>query len=74
MGLSEARSGASQGRRAGSKETKSNETKTNEVWIKGDQDMSDASQEKTAGFLKSKPWIWLVAAFAILVVVGIATS
>jgi hypothetical protein len=36
--------------------------------------MSDATQGKSTGFLKSKPWIWLVAAFAILVVVGIATS
>jgi hypothetical protein len=69
MELSEAPTGPAQGRRA-----ESNETKTDEVWIKGDQDMSDASQEKSAGFLKSKPWIWLVAAFAILVVVGIATS
>ncbi len=35
--------------------------------------MSDATQEKSEGLLK-KPWIWLVAAFAILILVGIATS
>lgn len=35
--------------------------------------MSDTAQDKTSGLLK-KPWIWLVAAFAILIAVGIATS
>ena len=35
--------------------------------------MSDTTDAKTDGLLK-KPWIWLVAAFAILIVVGIATS
>ncbi len=35
--------------------------------------MSDTTQEKSEGLLK-KPWIWLVAAFAILIAVGIATS
>jgi len=35
--------------------------------------MSDTTQAKSESLLK-KPWIWLVAAFAILIVVGIATS
>jgi hypothetical protein len=35
--------------------------------------MSETTQDKTEGLLK-KPWIWLVAAFAILILVGIATS
>jgi len=36
--------------------------------------MSDTSQEKTAGFLKNKSWMFLVAAFAVLIAVGIVTS
>lgn len=36
--------------------------------------MSDTTQEKTAGLLKNKPWIFLVAVFAVLIAVGIATS
>ena len=36
--------------------------------------MSDTPQVKTAGLLKNKPLIFLVAAFAVLVAVGIFTS
>lgn len=36
--------------------------------------MSDTTQTKAISLLKDKPWIWLVAAFAILVIVGIVTS
>ncbi len=36
--------------------------------------MSDTAQDKPAGLLKNKPLIFLVAAFAVLIVVGIATS
>ena len=36
--------------------------------------MSDATQSGTKSALKNKTWIWLVAALAILVVIGIATS
>ncbi len=36
--------------------------------------MTETTQEKTASALKNKTWIWLVAAFALLVVVGIITS
>ena len=36
--------------------------------------MSDATQSNTPSVLKNKTWIWLVAAFAILVIIGIATS
>jgi hypothetical protein len=36
--------------------------------------MTDAPQDKATSALKNKTWIWLVAAFALLVVVGIITS
>jgi hypothetical protein len=36
--------------------------------------MSDATQSNAQSALKNKTWIWLVAAFAILVAIGIATS
>ncbi len=36
--------------------------------------MADTTQDKTTSVLKNKTWIWLVAAFALLVVVGIVTS
>ena len=38
------------------------------------EDMSDATQSKATSVLKDKPWILLVAAFTILVIIGIATS
>jgi hypothetical protein len=36
--------------------------------------VSDASNTKTLAGLKNKSWIWLVAAFGILILVGVATS
>ena len=36
--------------------------------------MSDETQSGMKSALKNKTWIWLVAGFAILVVIGIATS
>ncbi len=36
--------------------------------------MIDTTQTKTTSALKNKTWIWLVAAFALLVVIGIFTS
>ncbi len=36
--------------------------------------MSDTPQVKTAGLLKNKPLIFLVAAFVLLIAVGVATS
>jgi hypothetical protein len=35
--------------------------------------MTETTQEKTSG-LQNKTWIWLVAAFSLLIVVGIITS
>lgn len=40
----------------------------------GETDMSDTTQAKSAGLLKNKPLIFLVAAFALLIAVGIFTS
>ena len=36
--------------------------------------MSEASQNDTQSVLKNKTWIWLVAAFALLVAIGVLTS
>lgn len=36
--------------------------------------MTNSTQAKTTSALKNKTWIWLVAAFALLVVIGIFTS
>ncbi len=36
--------------------------------------MSDPTQSDTPSVPKNKTWIWLVAAFAILVIIGLATS
>jgi hypothetical protein len=36
--------------------------------------MTDSTQAKTTSAPKNKTWIWLVAAFALLVVIGIFTS
>ena len=36
--------------------------------------MSDATQNTTQSALKNKTWIWLVAAFALLIAVGVLTS
>ncbi len=36
--------------------------------------MTDATETKTEGAIYTKPWVWLVAAFAVLMVVGILTS
>ena len=36
--------------------------------------MSDTTQAKTSALLKNKPLIFLVAAFVLLIAVGIATS
>lgn len=36
--------------------------------------MSNAQENKAGGAKANKAWIWLVAAFALLVIVGIATS
>ncbi len=36
--------------------------------------MTDSTQAKTTSALKNKTGIWLVAAFALLVVIGILTS
>ena len=36
--------------------------------------MTDTTQEKPAGLLKNKPLIFLVAAFVLLIAVGVATS
>ena len=41
---------------------------------KPERDMSDTTQGKTAGLLKNKPLIFLVATFAVLIAVGIFTS
>lgn len=40
----------------------------------GDNDMTESTQAKPAGLLKNKPLIFLVAAFVLLIGVGIATS
>jgi hypothetical protein len=36
--------------------------------------MTDPTQDKTAGLLKHKPLIFLIATFAVLIAVGILTS
>ena len=36
--------------------------------------MSDATENSMQSVLKNKTWIWLVAAFALLVAIGILTS
>ncbi len=36
--------------------------------------MSEAPQNSAQSILKNKTWIWLVAAFALLVAIGILTS
>ncbi len=36
--------------------------------------MSEATQNSTQSVLKNKTWIWLAAAFALLVAIGVLTS
>lgn len=55
-------------------DTRSSSTDRRHVEQNGDNDMTETTQAKPAGLLKNKPLLFLIAAFVLLIGVGIATS